>query len=82
MQVEEERTCLHPVGLRILRCVQTIAFPLSPPKKAEQTTRSMQGKWFAQFIYYFTLFYLKNIKNNWFDIFFLKPPQNQNSFSD
>lgn len=81
MQVEGEHTCLHPAGLRILRCVQTIALLLSPPKKAEQTTRWMLGKWFAQFIHYFTLFYLKNSKRiGW--VFFLKPPQNQNSFSD
>lgn len=61
-QVEEEHTCLHPAGLRILRCVQTIAFLLFPPKMAEQTTQSMLGKRFAQFIYSFTFFYLKNSK--------------------
>lgn len=39
MQVEGEHTCLHPAGLHILRCVQTIAFLPFPPKKADQTTR-------------------------------------------
>lgn len=58
-QVEEEHICLHTAGLLILRCVQTI-FLFSPPKKADQITQSMLGKWFTQFIYYFTLFYLKN----------------------
>ena len=41
-QVEEEYTCLHPAGLHILRCAQTVASLLSPPKKAEQTVNARE----------------------------------------
>lgn len=46
MQVEGEHTCLHPAGLYILRCVQTIAFLPFPPKKAGQTAWWMLGSGF------------------------------------
>lgn len=40
----------------------------------------MLGKWFAQFIYYFTFFYLKH--SNEFIFSSLKSSQNQNQISD
>jgi len=36
--------------------------PLSSPLQRRLSKQSMPGKWFVQFIKYFTLFYLKNSK--------------------
>lgn len=53
--------------------------PFSFPLQRRLTNaRSMLGKWFAQFIYYFTLFYLKN--SNRFTFFPLSLPKTKINF--